>query len=199
MAVGVVAALGLTAAAYVVTLSISTEAQAALEREQSRTIALLAEQAEFSDVRATTATTELIVSAQQVGASTEIQWRPFVAAVQATLPADVVIVEFSINSASPITSLPQPESPLLGARSATIIFTAESPDLPNVRAWLDNLALIPGYTDATPGAVRLNEGTGLYEATITMGVSDAARSGRFAPVVVEEETADSTEQDEQEN
>jgi len=133
-----------------------------------------------------------------VGAVTEIQWRPFIAAVQGTLPADVVIVEFSINSASPVSSLPQPQSPLLALRSATIVFTAESPDLPNVRAWLDNLTQIAGFTDATPGAVRLNEGTGLYEVTITMGVSDAARSGRFAPPEPEEST-DGDTQDEQEN
>ncbi len=197
MVVGVIAALGLTAGAYVLSLSVATAAQVALEREQGRSIELLDAQGEFSEVRTVTQTAELIAAAQQAGALTEIQWRPFVAAVQATLPSGVTIVEFSINSASPTTSLPQPDSPLLASRSATIIFTAESPDLPNVRAWLDNLTQIPGYTDATPGAVRLNDGTGLYEATITMGVSDLARSGRFAPID-ENGSADADTQDEQE-
>jgi len=197
MAVGVIAALGLTAGAYVISLSVATSAQAALEREQGRSIELLDAQAEFSEVRTVTQTAELITAAQQVGALTEIQWRPFIGAVQATLPSGVTIVEFSINSASPTLSLPQPESPLLAARAATIVFTAESPDLPNVRAWLDNLTQILGYTDATPGAVRLNEDTGFYEATITMGVSDQARSGRFAPID-DAGSPDANDQDEQE-
>jgi Tfp pilus assembly protein PilN len=178
---GVFVAVCITGAAWGLSIVVANDAQQALAREQDRTIQLLAQQAEFGEVRDATAAIELIASGQYIGALTEIQWRPFVAAVQATLPEGVTIVEFTITSASPIATLSQPESPLLGVRSATIEFTAESIDLPNVREWLDNLEQVPGFTDATPGAVRLNDGTGLYEATITLGISDVARSGRFTP------------------
>lgn len=194
MVVGLVVAIGVTAAGWWLSLSIANDAEAALFREQERTIELLAEQAQYGDVRDATTTIELIESGQFIGALTEIQWRPFIASVQATLPEGVTIVEFAITSASPISTLPQPESPLLGIRTANIVFTAESVDLPNVREWLDNLEQVTGYTDATPSAVRLNDGTGLYEVTIAMGINEDALSGRFTPSDDDAEPSDDEEE-----
>ena len=43
---------------------------------------------------------------------------------------------------------------------------------------LDGLATLPGYTDATPGTVSLEEG--VYDATVTMHIDQRAFSGRYS-------------------
>lgn len=157
------------------------EAERELVAAQDETTLLLGQQAQYSEVRTIASMVEMIAVAQQAAGFTEIQWTEFIGTVQSTLPGEVTIVEFDITSATPLRPISPSTDPLISARVATVIFTAESVDLPNVRQWLDSLTTVPGFTDATPGTVQLNETTGRYDTTITMGVNEDAWSGRFAP------------------
>ena len=180
MTVGVLVALGGVVVAVVFSSMVADYADERLQAEQDRTVAILAQQAEYSEVRALVATVEFLELAQQAAGLTEIEWSPFIGEIEQTLPGDVRIVEFSIVSATPLSPLIQSTDPLISRRAATIDFTAESPDLPNVRLWLDTLREVRGFTDATPGAVTLNPSSGLYEASITMGVDEQAWSPQIA-------------------
>jgi hypothetical protein len=62
---------------------------------------------------------------------------------------------------------------------ATLSFTAKSPTLPEVPAWLNSLAGLPGYTDASPSSVSLDN-KGVYTVIITMHINQAAYTNRFA-------------------
>lgn len=198
MTVGVVGALVAVVGVSVLTSLLADEAERELAREQDITTQLLAEQAAYSEVRSIASMVEMIASAQQAAGITDVQWTTFIATVESTLPGNVRIVEFDITAATPLRSIADSADPLIAARVATIVFTAESADLPNVRQWLEALTSVPGFTDATPGTVQLNDSTQRYDTTITMGVDEQAWSGRFAPEEPESdaESAEGEETDE---
>lgn len=155
------------------------QAQSALTAAQDRAVSLLVQQRKYIEVRTVRQQMALIRAGQQVGAATEIDWRSYLASVQNTLPADVSLKTVTVDSASPLAAYAQSTVPLQGARVATLSFTAESASLPQVPAWLDALATLPGYTDASPGSVK-REDSGTYTVDITMHINSDAFTKRFA-------------------
>ncbi|MFC5928112.1 hypothetical protein D6T64_10415 [Cryobacterium melibiosiphilum] len=170
----VVTLLGVGAATFV-----ATTAQVRLQSEQERTVSLLAEQAQYSEIRQMQTQVELARAAQQVGASTEIDWQDYLQEVQATLPDSVFVETVDVDSASPLIAYTQATAPLQGARMATVEFTAASLVLPDVPTWLRALATLPGFADALPGSVTRADSSGVYTVTITMHINDAALAQRF--------------------
>ncbi|HCG01222.1 MAG TPA: hypothetical protein DEV93_11835 [Chloroflexi bacterium] len=159
--------------------ALAVGAQTQLASEQARTADLLIQQGKFIKVRKVQDQVDLVVAAQQVGVSTEIDWKKYLENVQRTLPSGVTISTVNVDSASPLVLYTQATAPLQGARVATVGFTATSKDLPDVPKWLNALATLPGFADALPGSVTLNETTGAYAVTITMHINDAAFEQRF--------------------
>lgn len=159
---------------------LALDAQVQLAAEQGRTGVLLAQQGKFLDVRKVQDQVKLVQAAQQVGVSTEIDWKAYLNSVQATLPANVTIDTVTVDSASPLAIYAQPTAPLQGARVATLTFSAKSPALPQVPVWLDALATLPGFADAVPGTVTLDPTLGVYTVNITMHINEAAFDKRFA-------------------
>jgi hypothetical protein len=145
---------------------------------QGETQTLLMEQGAYADVRATQAQVGLAGAAQAVGGSTDIDWPTYLEKVQATLPVGVTIIGVSLDQASPLVQYAQPTAPLQGSRVATLTFQATSPTLPSVPDWLNGLATLPGFADAQPGSVALEDG--MYKADVTMHITADAFSGRFA-------------------
>jgi len=166
-------------AAVGASMYLSLTAQAQLAAEQAHTTAILQQQSKYIAVRNVQSQVNLIKAAQQVGASTEIDWNTYLAQVQSTLPAGVAITTVTIDSASPLTAYAQATAPLQGARVATLSFAATSPTLPEVPTWLNALATLPGFADGVPGSVALNA-NGSYTANVTLHIDEAAFDGRFA-------------------
>ncbi|AMB57660.1 hypothetical protein AWU67_00940 [Microterricola viridarii] len=189
LGVGVIASVAVVVLAVGGCFALSVQAQAQLLTEQARTSEILAAQGEFVDVTKVKFHLDLAKAAQQVGASTEIAWKDYLTQVQATLPASVMIDTVSIDSATPVALYAQPTVPLQGERMATVGFTAKSSVLPDVPTWLRALATLPGFSDALPGSVTLDEESGVYTATITMHINDEAFSHRFAPELPAEQAA----------
>jgi len=153
------------------------QAEDALLMAQAETQSLLMSQTKYSDLKATQAKVDLAIGAQKVGGSTDIDWPAYLEKVQGTLPVGVTIVSVSLDQASPLVQYTQPTAPLQGSRVATLTFQATSPTLPSVPDWLNGLATLPGFADAQPGSVALEEG--VYKADITMHITADAFSGRF--------------------
>jgi hypothetical protein len=181
LAVGVVGVLALTLAGVGGATMLSLTVQSDLANAQAETDSLLSQQLKYIDVRKVQDQVKLVQAAQEVGASTEIDWRDYLVKVQATLPPDVALEIINIESASPLAAFAQPTVPLQGARVATLSFTAQSPTLPRVPSWLDSLATLPGFVDAVPGSVTLDDQSKLYTVNIVMHINEAAYSKRFAP------------------
>lgn len=179
LGIGVVGLLVIVLAGTAGATVLSNQAQEKLLAEQSLTADLLAAQTQFSEVRTAQSQVDLVKVAEQVGASTEIDWKQYLQGVQATLPASVTMETVAVDSATPILLYEQATGPLQGARVATVSFSATSAVLPDVPTWLDGLATLPGFADALPGSVSLDETTQIYTVNITMHVNDAAFAQRF--------------------
>ncbi|TFC37543.1 hypothetical protein [Cryobacterium sp. TMT2-14] len=179
LGIGVVGLLVVVLAGTAGAMFLSNQAQEKLLAEQSLTSDLLAEQTQYGEVRTAQAQVDLVKAAQLVGVSTEIDWNLYLQGVQATLPTSVAIKSVTIDSATPILLYEQATAPLQGARVATVSFSATSATLPDVPTWLDGLATLPGFADALPGSVSLDETTQLYTVNITMHVNEDAFAQRF--------------------
>lgn len=155
------------------------QAHRSLAIEEANTKYLIAEQQKYSEVAKAQEAIATIQAAQQVGTSTEINWREYLTSVQSTLPSNVTIETINIDSATPFAPYTQATAPLQGSRIATLSFTALSPTLPKVPTWLIALTSLPGYSDASPGSVTRTE-SGAYSVNITMHINHEAFSNRFA-------------------
>lgn len=155
------------------------QAKVDLSIEQSNAQSILLQQRKYGEVQKIQRQADTIAAAQQVGTSTEINWRNYLISVAKTLPPNVTLDSVNIDSATPFASYAQASAPLQGERIATLSFTAISSTLPQVPQWLLALATLPGYSDANPGSVNRTE-TGTYSVNITMHINQAAFTNRFA-------------------
>jgi Tfp pilus assembly protein PilN len=164
-----------------------------LAAANASTASLLAEQAKYSEVTLLNARLAMIKTGQQIGVSTEIDWRDYLQQVQASLPAGTGINSVGASTAGPGAGVSAPSSPLLAASIAELTFAATTSTLPDVSQWIDNLSLLPGFADAVAGSITLNA-EGSYSVTIIMHIDQDALSNRF---VEEPETAegDAAEED----
>ena len=176
---GVFLVLIATVAACAGVWTLASVSQVALTLTQDRQAALVQEQLQYSDVRAVQTTIETIQAGQMVGASTEIDLRDYLAKLQSTLPDGVRLETVQIELGTPMSAYGQSDLPLQGARVGAITFTATTKTLPNLPEWLRRLESLPGFVDATPGSVKLEEG--VYVADVLMHIDDGAFSGRFDP------------------
>ncbi|KQX07955.1 MULTISPECIES: hypothetical protein [unclassified Leifsonia] len=172
-------ALVLAGTGYAVFTNVN--AQLLLANANQRTGDLVQKQADYAIVTQVEQATQAVHDAQALGGWTEIDWRSFLQAVQATLPAGVTITAVNVDSASPTEAYAQSTVPLEGARIATLTFTATSSDIPQIPAWLDALRAVPGFTDAMPTSV--NQAEGGYTVNMIMHINDSALSKRFLPDV----------------
>ncbi|MFJ8896148.1 hypothetical protein ACIRCZ_16315 [Leifsonia sp. NPDC102414] len=153
--------------------------QASVVEGQATTASLLGQQNQYGEARQLKQQVATAEAAQSVGASTEIDWQKYVTEIQLRLPAGVALNTITIDSSSPLALYAQPSSPLQGARVATVAFSVLTPT-PDISAWLVTLAQLPGYADAVPGAVTLDETTGLYQANVTLHLNQDAFDKRFS-------------------
>ncbi len=160
----------------------ASQAKVKLSIEQSNAQAILIQQKKYGEVQQIQKEVGLVAAAQQVGTSTEIDWRTYLISVQSTLPPNVTLDSVNIDSATPFTSYAQASAPLQGERVATLSFTAISSTLPQVPQWLVALSTLKGFADANPGSVTRNE-NGTYSVNITMHINQAAFTNRFASAV----------------
>jgi Tfp pilus assembly protein PilN len=153
--------------------------QGRLAEANARTDQLVQQQAKFSEVQRVKSLLATAEAAEQVGTSTEIDWKAYLVDIQNSLPSGTLVTNVSAETATPIADFVQPSVPLQGDRIGELRFTATSTSLPNVEAWLNSLAKLTGYVDAAPGSVGLNTRTELYEVTITMHINREALLLRF--------------------
>src|SRR5690606_9999397 len=111
--------------------------------------------------------------------STEIDWKAYLDDIQASLPSGTLVTNFRAETATPLSDFGQPKVPLQGDRIGGLSFTATSKTLPDVECWLIALSKLPGYVDASPGTISLEELKGTYLVSITMHIDQDALLLRF--------------------
>jgi Tfp pilus assembly protein PilN len=173
-----------TAAGCVATFGVSSVAQVQLAIVEQQQSDLVIEQAGYQKVRDVQLTLATITAGQQVGSSTEVNWRSFIQEIQDNLPAGVALQTVKVETGTPMQAYPQSDAPLQGIRVGSISFTASSATLPNTAEWLRALDDMSGYVDAIPGSVK-QEGSA-YTAEVLMHFNEQAFSLRFDPAHVAE-------------
>ena len=178
--VGLVAAVAVVALGTSGAIAFNVTAQSSLSAAQEETLSLLAQQAQYAELRGVQERIALIEAGQAVGAGTEVDWAAYLGALRGSLPGGVRLTSVTVDSATPLAVYEQSTAPLEGPRIATLTFTALSPALPDVPTWIDALATLPAFVDAVPNSVTLDE-SGAYAVNMTMHIDNRAFSGRFAP------------------
>lgn len=177
---GVVVVAIVTGALCVASFGVSTAAQVALGATQAQQQALVLEQAKYAEVSNVQLTIDTIKAGEEVGASTEVNWRSFILALQKTLPSGVTVQTVKAETGTPMNAFVQSDAPLLqGQRVGAITFSATSKTLPSIPGWLRGLEKVPGYVDAIPGSLK-QEGS-LYTVEVLMHFNQEAFSLRFDP------------------
>jgi Tfp pilus assembly protein PilN len=175
----IVLAVLVVVAAYAGATVLAIGAQGQLDAANQRTQDLLAEQAKYAEVKQVTTMLATATAAQQVGMSTEIDWKAYLDDIQKSLPAGTLVTNFVAETATPLQAFNQPSVPLQGDRIGELTFTATSTSLPNVEKWLQALSTLYGFVDASPGSISLNEETATYQVSITMHIDKNALLLRF--------------------
>ncbi|TFC88165.1 hypothetical protein E3T24_03240 [Cryobacterium sp. TmT2-59] len=160
---------------------LAIQSQEKLASAQAHTIDLLAEQSKYVEARNVQDEVDLALSARQLGASTEIDWKDYLGKVRAILPTDVSIDAVTVEAASPLALYDQATVPLQGARVATLTLDLTSTNLPEAPVWLKGLKELPGYADGTPGTITQTD-LGTYQVNLVLHINDGAYSQRFADV-----------------
>lgn len=183
-------AVVLVAGAYAYTLISATAASVRLTAANAQTESLRDQQLEFVEVRELKQQLVAIENSQLIGVSTEIDWEEYFNLVQVSLPAGTTINTVSASTSIPGSAESQSTNPLQSAQVATISFSASSPTLPSVSIWIDGLAKLPGFADATANSIRLDATSGVYTVEMTMHVNFEALANRFGAAEEEEAAAD---------
>lgn len=157
----------------------SAVSQTTLASARQQAQQLLVEQGRYSGVTTLKDSIALVKAGQVVGDSTEINWNDYVTKVLATLPSGLSLDAMSVDTATPFQAYSQSDTPLQGGRIASFTLTAKSDTTPTIPPWLDALATLPGFVDATPGSVTLGS-DGIYTSTVVMHIGPEAFASRFA-------------------
>jgi hypothetical protein len=161
-----------------VTVSLAA-AQSDLTAAQTQTAQLAAQQAKFSAVTKVKSDSAAIQAAQKATSSTEVVWKKYVAAIEASLPSGGAIVDFTGSVDSPIGGTAANPGVSLGqAHVATIQLTATMSQNP-IGGWLTTLPSLPGFVDATPDSITL-KADGTYTVVVTIHLDNKSLSTRYS-------------------
>lgn len=182
LGVSLVAVVAVCVMAYGASLLSSAAAQADLVTAQNDTARLQKDQAKYAEVPKVLGALSTATRARELGMSTEVQWKSYLDAVAAVLPANVSIDSFAVAGATPMSAPAGPPSVLAGPSVGQIQFVARVATLPDSAAWIDALNSVPGFSDAWVSSQSITEtdATVYYTVSSTVQVTDVAYAKRFA-------------------
>jgi hypothetical protein len=182
------AVLALCVVAYAGVTTLAVTAQASLSTEQDRTQQLLREQAQYSEVRSLQQTLDSTKQARVVASGNEIMWKPLMERVESTIPANLGIMQVTIDSYA-VGETPPVLEDLQLPYQASIEMMVLFDTVDTVAVWSDALLALPEVSNIAFGGVVLND-AGLYESIIVIHVDESVFERRyFETERVEEEEA----------
>lgn len=182
LGVSLLVTLVLCVLAYGVSLMSAAAAQSDLVTAQDETARLQKEQQKYAEVPQVLNALASAKAARTLGMSTEVQWKSYLDAMTAVLPAGVSLESITVTGATPMTAAAAPTSVLEAASVGQIQFNGRIDTLPNTAAWIDALNAVPGFSDAwvSASAITETDKTVYYTVTSTVQVTNAAYAKRFA-------------------
>lgn len=174
-----IAVVAVVAAGYGLASFSLANSQSQLVAAQAATAALVTQQAKYGEVTKVKGDIASIQAAQKTGTAQEILWAPYVASLQATLPAGATLTSVDAKIDSPFSSAATQDAvPLQGPHVATLTLALTMVQ-GTIPAWLNSLPTLKGFVDATLDSAS-SAGGGLYTVSVTIHVDDSAYSHRFS-------------------
>jgi uncharacterized membrane protein YeiB len=147
--------------------------------EQAQGLQLASQIKKYSAVTGVQTQVDNITTAQPVAVKGEILWEPYIASIQATLPAGVSITSIIAKlDPAPAAGDAAKTNPLNGDHVATVSVTAIGPQA-QLTTWLTQLVTLKGVVTATPGAVAVTTDPALYQANVDLLLSADVVAERF--------------------
>lgn len=174
--------LGVCGLGYVAALVEGSNADTRLEDAQADTTRLTMEQAQYAEVPQIKSVLADTHQAIALGMSTEVQWKPYLDAVTAVLPAGVSVESFATTGATPMTGIPASGHPLEPVSTGQITMTVRSLTVPDTAGLIEALDSVPGLGGAWTSAVTVTAdeaGTPYYDVAASVQVLETAYSHRF--------------------
>jgi Tfp pilus assembly protein PilN len=151
----------------------------ARDAAQARTDELLSMQAEFAEVNAVQGGIRSAEQALEQAGATDILWESVLTDLGGTLPPQARVTSLTIEAPAPGTPLAPATDVLQGERAATVRFTALTPEVPDVAAWVRAVEQIDGVVFVAPRAAQvLDDEPGF---TVEMSFDLGAERLRHAP------------------
>lgn len=189
---GLILVVFLVAVAYGGSAFLAIGANASLEAEQQRSADLLAQQAEYSEVRELQGQLAAGQASLLVASAAEVDWTAFLGDFYATLPAGATVKSFGFTL--PAASATPTVSPLYEPASVEIIAEIEFPSVPDIAAWQSRLETLPGFSDWTPSTIATTVNG--FSTTATVHLGKDAFWGRYFPGGEENPTAEENDEEE---
>lgn len=179
LGLGLIGLLALGAVSYGAVMYEGHDAQEQLTTAQAESARLATEEAKYAEVPRVKAKAAQVKAARVAATTqTEILWQPVLASFTASLPSGTTVQTLTSKLTEPTTTK---ADPLAVAGVASLQFTARSDTVPDVAAWMDSLAAIPGFTDVRISAATQTDDKGRtsYDVQGTLQLSDALLAHRF--------------------
>ena len=153
--------------------------QLAVDQANARTAELLAQQAEFIEVRQLQAQVSASEEARRFATSTEVDWPATLDSLAAVAPEGAVNWSgATIVASTPIAPFGASSVPILQPRVAEVTFVGVTRTLPDFALWIERLKTVPGFADATPTTFT-NAGD-LYTYSMVIHLNEKIYTNRFA-------------------
>ncbi len=157
---------------YLIALLAVGISQSQLASEQQRTETLLTAQQQYAEVPQITSVLEAGADGEAVATSSQIDWGIVVRQIQATMPANLGLIDISAAATSPTVAVPVPVGSSEVPYVAALTISAESATVPDTAEWLRRLRTVTGYAGAW--LTTISESSGRYSVSVTLHLDDAA-------------------------
>lgn len=167
---------------------LTTQAESRLAEAQTETLAILAQQSQYSEGASLAAQVAATESARKVVTANEIDWTDLTAAVLAYIPCDCTSARVAFTGPAPWEPALVPEGPLRPSRVATMTLELESPTYANAADFVTNVRDLEGLADAIITTATLD--AGVYTTTVVLTFDADVLARRFVPA--DEDPAEET-------
>jgi len=168
----VVLVLAVVVGGIVASFWFAAAAQQRLEAERAVTQQLLAEQLEYLEVLGVQERLDAVVAQREALAGVEVLWQEELRPFLAVLDSAEVVEALTAEGNAPFEPLLTQEGPLRSARSATVLLTVATTQLPDPSRWLRAWEQIEGYADASIDSIAVDGEEG-YLTIVTLNLSSA--------------------------
>lgn len=192
LGIGLLAVVLVSSLAFVYATFAERQAASELARVQDEITVRQAEMARYAEVPLVKSQIEMVQQARLQVTAPEILWGDQLRALQAVLPPDATMVQYTADTPDPVAPAAVLSSNALdGASVATIGLVFRSRTLPVVADLMNAVDSLPGYADSWFTSAELTDEAGVVfyqvSGSVRLEASPVIFPNRYAQVEAEEE------------